>query len=415
MKLKSMMMIFLGLLLLATNAFAKSAEGFHKRFEIIRKADGSLLAVRDRTLPVKFSVAPYVNMIKENMTQEQSLMTAENLIDGSYEQSVLELLSEEEELFVSNGGQRSEFERNTKDVVESLKKLAVLNIEGIFKNAKFNEVVAGYEKKMTEKLLILDPTIVANVDDAKFFYKRNVTYTAVNWGLNFAKKRLSEVPLLNTASFIIVEVERLITERRNFHQNMLLHYLENFKETELGLTPDEVNLIWSSIYESRIPWFAFWESNGAQANWKKYGVENFYYQFRLGTTKLRKFNDIYTTVDNRLNYAFQEVTYKNERVIVNLMNNESMFQKFPAIAYNHDRPKAVVRKRIMLNMAQLGLSFVPVHAMIKDQVEKFIKSYYVEQKITEGALYGYFESNKDQAGKKVIKAQYLNPFDLLAL
>ena len=39
-------------------AFAKSAEAFTKRFQIIRSDDGSLVGIRDRTMPVKFSVKP---------------------------------------------------------------------------------------------------------------------------------------------------------------------------------------------------------------------------------------------------------------------------------------------------------------------------------------------------------------------
>ena len=182
----------------------------------------------------------------------------------------------------------------------------------------------------------------------------------MTWGLDFARKRMSSIPMLNTVSYVIQEVEKLILERRQFHQNMLLHYLENFNETELGLTHDEVNLIWSSIYESRIQWFAFWESNAAKANWAKYGIDNFYSNYRIATNNLRKAQNIYSEVGERMNYAFQKVTYNNEKVIVNLFNKEGMFQNRPALAYNFDRPTQVARKRVVLNLAELGLSFVPL-------------------------------------------------------
>ncbi len=48
------------LFLSTTEAFAKSAEAFNKRFQVIRSDDGKLVGIRDRTLPVKFSVAPYI-------------------------------------------------------------------------------------------------------------------------------------------------------------------------------------------------------------------------------------------------------------------------------------------------------------------------------------------------------------------
>jgi hypothetical protein len=116
-----------------------------------------------------------------------------------------------------------------------------------------------------------------------------------------------------------------------------------------------------------------------------------------------------------MNFAFNKVTFNNEKVIVNLFDNESMLQSRPAVAYNYDRPTQIARKRVMLTLAQLGLSFVPMSAYIKDTAGSFIKSYYANQKITEGALYGYFESMGENAGMKQVKIQYLNPFDLLTL
>ncbi|MDO9181185.1 MAG: hypothetical protein Q7U04_02195 [Bacteriovorax sp.] len=391
----------------------KSASSFFKRFQVIRSADGKLIGIRDRTLPVKFSVAPYVKMIRSQLVNEQSFMSSENLASGQYENEIRDVISEGAVQDFS--GNQTQYDQNVQTIVDSLKKLAVVNVDGIFSNATFQDVVNQFQGKITDAILLLDPTMIANVNDSTFFYKKNVTYKAVTWGLDFARKRLSSIPMLNTASYVIVQVERLITERRQFHQNMLLHYLENFKEEELGLTHDEVNLIWSSIYESRIQWYAFWESNAAKNNWTKYGVNNFYLNFRMGSTNLKNAQSIYSEVSDRMNFAFQKVTYNNEKVVVNLFNKESMFQNRPAVAYNYDRPTQVVRKRIVLNLAQLGLSFVPVSAVIKDNVSLFIKSFYEQQKITEGALYGFFESNGNSQGQTQVRAQYLNPFDGLVL
>lgn len=395
---------------------AKSPEAFFKRFQIIRNQDGKLIGIRDRTMPVKFSVLPYIEMVKSQLKNEQSLMSKANLSDESYEDSIKELLNEDSEFIVANNPVEQErYERNVQTVVESLKKLALLNVDNVFSNPVFNEVITKYDSKMTDAILLLDPTMLANTQDPTFFYKRNVTYQVVSWGLNFAKKKLSSIPLLNTASYVVVEVERLITERRNFHQNMLLHYLENFDEKELGLTHDEVNMIWSSIYESRIPWFAFWESNAAKANWMKYGVNNFYTNYRAATARLTKAGTIYTEVNDRMNYAFHRVVYNNDKVVINLFDNESMFQARPAIAYNYSKPTQIARKRTLLTLANLGLSFVPMNASLKDMAGSFIKSFYEKQKLTEGALYGYFESMGESAGMKQIKSQYLNPFDSLSL
>jgi hypothetical protein len=192
---------------------------------------------------------------------------------------------------------------------------------------------------------------------------------------------------------------------------MLLHYLENFNEAELGLTHDEVNLIWSSIYESRIPWFAFWESSNAKSNWQKYGVNNFYLNYRNASGTLRSNTKLYSELYERDNYAFQEVNLNGDKVIINLFDSEGIFQNKPAVAYNYTKPSQVARKRIILNLAELGLSFVPLSEMIKENVATFIKSYYEKQKLTEGALFAHFESTENLSGKSQLQLQYLNPFD----
>jgi hypothetical protein len=385
---------------------AKTSAQFSKRFQIIRDEQGKLIGIRDRTLPVKFDVAPYVKMIKSQLLNEQRLMSLRGAVD--YEQEVRDLLLEDNaESYVNN----PQYEANVQKVVDSLKQLAALNVENVFENNAFKEVVEKFSGKMSDAIMMLDPTMVAVVNNPTYFYTKNVTYKAVTWGLDFAKKRMSSVPMLNTISFVIVQVEKKITERRSYHQNMLLHYLENFSEAELGLTHDEVNLVWSSIYESRIPWYAFWESKAARSNWSKYGVNNFYANFRLATNKLRNSSKLYNQVYDRVDYAFQDVDLNGEKVIINLFDNEGVFHNRPAVAFNYSKPTQIVRKRVMLSLAELGISFVPVSDFIKSTVTNFIKSYYENQRLTEGALYGHFESLQDAQGMNQIKLQYLNPFD----
>lgn len=409
--------IVVGLLCLFTvntqTAQAKSTEHFLKRFQIVRSTDGKLVGIRDRTLPVKFSVAPYVKMVRSQLLDEQNLMSPQNLANGQYDSEIKSIIEDGNEFNLSGG--QAQYDKYVQTVIDSLKKLAILNVDFIFSHKVFNDVVTKFEGKISDAILLLDPTMIANVNDPTYFYKKNVTYQAVTWGLDFARKRMSNLPMLNTVSYVIVQVEKLITERRQFHQNMLLHYLENFKAEELGLTHNEVNLIWSSIYESRIQWFAFWESNAAKKNWAKFGVNSFYLNFRAGTTNLRNAQSIYSEVSERTNFAFQKVTFNNEKVIVNLFDKESMFQNRPAVAYNYDRPTQLMRKRVVLTLAGLGISFVPMAPIIKDNVSSFIKSFYEKQKITEGALYGHFESSSDTRGLQLIKDQYLNPFDGLVL
>ena len=192
-----------------------------------------------------------------------------------------------------------------------------------------------------------------------------------------------------------------------------MHYLENFPAEDLGLSHDEANLVWSSVYESRIPWYAFWESKAAVNSWNKYGTGKFYQSIRTANGRLRTNQRSFDSVGKRLNYAFMEAEYKGEEVIINLYDSQDMFNSFPAVAHYINNPKKIARKRLILQLAQLGMSFLSIPDFIKSIAGNYMKSHYQKQKLTEGALYGYFETINNLEGKEMIKAQYLNPFDPL--
>tara|TARA_X000000950_G_scaffold225197_1_gene271531 strand:- start:222 stop:956 length:735 start_codon:yes stop_codon:yes gene_type:complete len=233
-------------------------------------------------------------------------------------------------------------------------------------------------------------------------------------GLKLAKRWLSNIPVLNTAMYVIVEVEKLIRERRLYHQNMLLHYLDKLTPEQLGLTHSEVSRAWSSIFESRIPWYAFWESNNAKANWEKYGPNNFYANFRLASNRLRNFRNNYVEIHTRINYGFQVVTSKEKgKMILNLLDSRDEFSTAPSVAYYYDDPNKVMKDRLIFMVARLGLSFVPIPQFIKDLGDSFLKSKYTRQALSEGALFAYFESVGQEEMARDILAQTLNPFENL--
>ncbi|MCO4793922.1 MAG: hypothetical protein KC493_09425 [Bacteriovoracaceae bacterium] len=384
--------------LLVPQAFALP-DAFQKRFKFVKK-DGKLVEVRDRSLTAGFSIRPYIKFIKENLKKEQALMNSKS----DYFEEV-ELLLEED--FKANG----EKGEDVQIIIESLKALRDIDVDAIFNNSKFKEFITKFESKMSDALNALNPFVLARLDNSSYFYKRAVTYQVVKWGLDLAKRIFSSVPVLNTASYVLVKVEKLIREKRTFHQNMLMHYLENH-ESEIGLEKEEVDLVYSSIQESRIPWYAFWESNLAKQSWDKYGINKFYANVRVANTRLRSNRGRYSRSGKRLNYAFQEVTEKNEDVIINLFNNQDMFNSKPAVAYNLNNPQKIARKRMIFQLAGLGLSFLSLPQWIKDIANGYIKSHYEAQKITEGALFGYFESQEDVDMQREIIKQYQNPFDI---
>ena len=287
--------------------------------------------------------------------------------------------------------------------------LEKVDFEAVFRNERFLHVMKEFEEKLKDIFFAIDPQLVAKPDNSSFFYKRNATHQAVSFALSLARKYLSTVPLLNTASYVITEVEKMIVTRRTYRQNILLHYLENFSHDELGLTKVEADSIFSSIYESRIEWYMFWESNKAKSMWERYGTDYFYQGFRAATNRFRSFKNVYT-MNDRLNYAFSEAEYKGERVIVNLFDKQNMFDSKPAIAFSYDNPMKIKRLRMVLTLAELGLSFVPLPSFVKGIVEDYVKSFYEKQQITEGALLAHFEVNQREEEILVLEKQFINAY-----
>jgi hypothetical protein len=396
----------LALSLSFSSAFASSemtAEGFHKRFELVRNAQGELVEIRDRTIETKFSIKPFLKQVKENLIAMRDYVNAHKSeeVDAEVE-AILDDLN-------SDGSMKSGL--NEQVIKDSVNVVGRLDVEGLMAAIQKPDVLAQYENKLTQEMSTLSLNSVANLRDSRYFYKRAVTYKVVTWALDYAKKHFSQIPLLNTASYVIVQVEKMIRERRTFHQNMLLHYFENFNEKELGMTKEEVDRAFSSIYESRIAWSNPMESTNAVNNWDRYGLNIFYTGVRAANTKVRNMSDMGADVKTRYNYAFLEVMENGERLVLNLFNNKHMFSFKPAIAFNYSKPEKVKRTRQILSLAQIGISFVPVSDGIKSFVNQFINSTYEAQSQTEGALIGYFESTRNEKMYNSIKSQVLNPYD----
>lgn len=394
--------LILALCLLITSAHA-GLGSFQARFDLVRNDAGQVVQIKDRSIQAATSLRPYIEFVRNTLKEEQALMANKSL----YESEMSELFAE---LNVENAD-GTELPVDFETFMSSMQEVGTLDIDGIFEHPGFIEVMREFEFKLFEALQSLNPRIIADLENSSFFYTKTASYQAVKFALDFAKRRLSSIPVLNTASYVLVEIEKMIRERRTFHQNMLLHYVEMYSPEELGLTKVESDHVFSSIYESRIAWFNIWESRSAKENWSKYGTNKFYADFRLATNRLRNFRTGYSSLGERLNFGFQEATVGGERVILNLFQNEAMFKNVPAIAYNYDRPKLVQRKRIALMVADLGISFVTIPQFMKDIASTYLKSHYEQQRLTEGALFGHFESIHDEGMQREVQSQYLNPFD----
>ena len=408
-------------LVLSLSSGAAEINNFSERFKVVREEEGKLVKIVDRVARKKFSIGLYLEFIKEALLEEQALM----LDNENYAAHIEEFLEREfddeelnENLYEGKGGTlgrgvQGKFLSRKQVILSSLQGLGKVDIEALFNNSKFKKLMIRFEKRLSKALDQIDPRILAYPHDSKFFYRRAMTYQIVIWGLDLAKRFTSSLPVLNTISYILVKVERLIRERRMFHQNRLLHYLENFNAEDLGLSHEEANLVFSSIYESRIPWSGFKESKAAQNGWKQYGTNHFYARIRQANNKLRGFKSKYDAVGERLNYSFQSAQYKGREVILNLYNGDNMFQTRPAIAFDREDSHRVLRKRMLIHLAEFGLSFITLPNWIKGNVESYLKSFYEKQRLTEGALFAYFETQGRDDLARIIGLQYMNPFDIL--
>lgn len=384
-------------------AFASQpfVDSFNKNFKIKRDAEtGEAVAIKARLITTRFNLKGFVAAMKEELKTEQKWMR----VKGANYQKELDA-------FINGLNLDQKSESDVEYVIrEAFKGLEQTDIDATFKQIEDSGFFAEFGRRLREALQSFDFTIVAKMNDARFFYRKRAAYQVVTWALNWAKKRFSHIPVLNTVSFIIVKFEKLIREQRTYYQNMLLYYLDNVDHEELSLTKAEADHLFSSIYESRIPWSNIWESNAAAQNWDRFGSDKFYAGVRMANTRYRDLSWSYRSVGGKVTFNFAEVTSDKGKMIVNLVDKKHMFSGKPAVAYYYDKPQKVMRERLLMNIAQIAVSFVPVGDGLKNLFNNFVNSFYEKQKLTEGALYAYLDINGRNAEARRIVLQGINPF-----
>jgi uncharacterized protein (DUF2384 family) len=400
------------LLSFSTLAQDLSVAGFKNRFKLEKNAEGKVTTIKLNRATTHFSLRPFFEQLKNDLLGEQSSL--KSLSVAQKEAEIDNLLYEVGlDPYAKAGEPGADEARSFK---ESLLNIDNIDVEEAFQQLDQKEFWVEFERKLNEAFLFLDPTVLANLDDARFFYRKAVTYKVVAWALEEAKKRWSEIPVLNIASFVIVRIHDMMLEQRHFHHNMLLHYFEKVKETELGMTKEEVDRAISSIYEYRIQPTDIFSSNRAARDWLNFGHIQFYMMVRSGNSQVNSWNSPFSDVSfqdvKKLNFAFAEVTEKGNRKIYHLHYKAHMFSGKPSLAYDFSAPKKVKRMRALLNLGEIGLGFIKLPSWLKDNVHGFLKSFYVQQVRMEGALIGHFESTGNGPMMKSIYAQRSNLYIL---
>lgn len=393
--------------LISLSAFAqeRSVTGFNDRFSLLKNAEGKVTVIKLKRATRFFTIKPFINQIKNDLLGNQAAFN--KMSESEIDDLLIEAGINPYALAAEEGAEEAQHMK------ESIMNLANIDVDASFKEMEAQaDFWAEFQARLNEAMLFLDPSVVANLEDPRFFYKKAVTHKVVVWALEQAQKRFSNVPILGMASFVIVRVHDMMLEQRHFAHNMLLHYFETVKETQLGMSKEEVDRSVSSIYEYRIQATDIFSSNRANADWLNYGMNNFYTIVRGGNATIQSWASPFSTLAfsevKKLNYAFAEVTQEGARKIVHLHHKANMFSGKPSLAFDYTKPNKVKQMRSLLNIGGVVLGFLKLPAIVKTNVDRFMKSIYVQQVRTEGALVGYFESTGNTSMMKSVYAQRSN-------
>lgn len=415
----------------------KATELFHKRYSLLREPNGSLKAISARFALRDFSLEPFLEFLKQELGRIQSSglnLKSASLVNNNfssnakfsnssaaYEQEVnalVQSLYENYDHSLATKNDRQFMVSNNKDNrIETLKE-SLLNLTRVDTHAYLHQVETSqfwkdFKSKIKEALFVIRPDLISVPSDPKFFFKKDVINYASQNILQMAARQLTNIPLLSTLTFVFQHIEGMIQDQRTFNQNYLLYLLENFKPETFGLTEKEVNTVLSSVYESRLGLMQYFQLQDIMAKWDSYGWGSFYTTRRTASALLQGLEEqgLYNKdLTKRFCYSFADVTAKDKRKIINLIDTEHQFSKNPALAYDFQRPYLVRTTRLLIQLGQFGLSFVPAPAFLKQVANNFAESAYKPQSLSEGALVAYFDLAGHETFAKMILDQAVNPY-----
>jgi hypothetical protein len=96
-------------------------------------------------------------------------------------------------------------------------------------------------------------------------------------------------------------------------------------------------------------------------------------------------------------------------LIVNRMVNKVTLSKSPSLAFDAKNPHRVEEFRILMLLARLGVKLLPVPSLAKKPVYYWIDSQFVEQRKSEGYVFGYATLRKQTDLANWILTNSANP------
>ncbi len=415
-----MKLIFFLLLSINLVGHASPIEKFNKRFVMVKNDAGQLQYIKARGVTNSFNLNLYIQNLKEEIISLRDDLfatpvgmtnskNAKFMIDQRINSFLDEVEIQDEYTFGATKSYEESVKRRS-TLQKALKNLIKVNLKKAFAELDKKEIISNFIKEMKNYYQFLDVSVVAQPNRNQFYYKKKIANKVFKTAINFAKKKLNNIPYIDLATFIFFEAEKRVIEQRIISQNILLYYLSNH-ESELGLSAIEVDNVVSSIYESRIGFDGYMESKKAQKTWGDYGWKIFDSMARGAKAKAKKFEQLSNDFSNLDFIFYNGYTQKEEKVIYNLAVNAHQFSAKPSIAFYYDKPNKVRSLRAMVKLGQIGLGFLPrVPSVIKRQIHNFANSWHVKQGLSDAFLYAYFEAADDKDEKKAIKAQISNPY-----
>lgn len=367
-------------------------EALYDHVEVVRDANGNIDELRTKNR-WPFSVKEYVEFLRDTLMLIKSnpkaftkdLKPFGKVLDEDGKEVDMPMLGE-----------------------AALEELAKLDVKAVFSDPKFVKLIGEFEYELQTSIIF--PYIIAKPGNSKFWFTLAGPEKLLKKFIDLAWSLIDSYPGAALAHWIFERVISYIEARQNFYQKMVLHYMEHYFDDDLGFPLDDAARIRSSIFESKIKWYKFWESQYAQDNWLTYGNVHFTGERERADRKLREHQDQFSQIVARLDWAFVATADGENRYVHHTAVETGFLDDTLSVAYDFQDPKKLLRMRVFLDLLHIGLRFVPAPGPIKSLVDKLINTRYRPQIDMEGALYGYFDSTGNAEAAERTALQSINPF-----
>lgn len=251
--------------------------------------------------------------------------------------------------------------------------------------------------------------VLAVPDDSQYFDNRERILKILRQASDLVRLAFGNSYGAAIALYLVQVSFDMILERRNYFQNYLLFHMEKYGPEKFGISPLEAAKIKSSIFESRIRWWEFWERNESDLNWEGYGHNKHLDDLIAAKKRKRACVNELDEWGGPMGFAFYDGRIGESRRIVNLVTPRHLFSNKLSHTFDFSHPKKVVGLRSLYFLLQLGVRLAPAPAA-STIFDFFMDSLYVPHRQVEGVLFGYFRDEGSYGQAKQIAFQSINPF-----